>query len=240
MLLRLENSFDAMTANMREIDRLANNLANANTVGFRKSRYFTEVLNDQLDAEGSPKSTRSIVQWSDQSTGELQPTGNALDVAIDGDGFFVLYDDESDQTRYTRAGQFLLDEEGTIRTPQGLLLEGVTGPIDIPREGGQIDIRKNGDVVVDGELVGTLRIVRFEDPSLLPNSEGASFLAGNQIPEDVETPSVVQGHLEMSNVNVIEAMTGLIKHSRIFEAQQKAMRTTDLYLQRSSRDLARV
>ena len=239
MLLRLQNSYHSMSGNMRELDRIANNLANSNTIGFRRSRFFTEVLNEQLDAEGSPVSTRSINQWNDQTTAELKPTDNPLDVAIDGDGFFVLSDPESGEFAYTRAGQFMLDEEGTIRTPQGKTVEGATGPIDVPPEGGAIDIRKNGDVLVDGELVGTLRVVQFENPEMLANQDGATFLAGDQIPEDVEDPSVVQGHLEMSNVDVIEAMAALINQSRMFELQQRTLRTVDQYLQRTSRDLAR-
>ena len=156
-----------------------------------------------------------------------------------GKDFLFYTTPETDQTEYTRAGQFMLDEDGTFRTPQGKFVEGTTGPIDIPPEGGIIDIRKNGDVLADGELVGTLRIVRFENPEILANQAGASFLAGDQIPEDVEDPSVVQGHLEMSNVNVIGAMTELVQHQRLFELQQRTLRTTDQYLQRTSRDLAR-
>ena len=224
---------------MRELDRIANNLANSNTVGFRRTRFFTEVLNEQLDSEGSPTSTRLISQWNDQTNAELKPTDNPLDVAIDGEGYFVLYNPDTDQTEYSRAGQFMLDEEGTFRTPQGKIIEGTTGPIDIPPEGGIIDIRRNGDVLANGELVGTLRIVRFENPEALTNQAGASFLAGDQIPEDVEDPSVVQGHLEMSNVNVIGAMTELVQHQRLFELQQRTLRTTDQYLQRTSRDLSR-
>ena len=92
MLLRLQNSYHSMSGNMRELDRIANNLANSNTVGFRRTRFFTEVLNEQLDSEGSPVSNRLISQWNDQAKAELKPTDNPLDVALDGEGFFVLYD----------------------------------------------------------------------------------------------------------------------------------------------------
>ena len=239
MLLRLENSFDSMSANMREVDRIANNLANINTIGYRKSRYFTEILSEQTDAEGAPRSNRSIGQWSDQSIAELQPTGNPLDLAIEGDGFFVLYDPTSDETKYTRAGQFMIDEEGSLRNTGGLYVEGATGPIDFPPEGGTIDIRKNGDVLSNGELIGALRIVQFERPEALNYQDGTTFLAGDQTPEDIENVSILQGHLEMSNVNALEAMASLIQHSRVFDAQQKTLRTTDQYLQRSSRELGR-
>ena len=228
-----------MTANVRDVERIANNIANANTVGFRQDRYFTEVLNERLDAEGSPRSTRAITQFSDQKTGTLDRTDHPLDVALDGRGFFVVSDPETGAEQFTRAGNFMLDEEGGLRTTTGLVVMGASGPIELPPDGGQIDIRRNGDILHNGNLVGTLRVVQFENPESLERLDGASFMAGNQIPEEVDEPSIVQGHLESSNVNAIDAMTELITHSRLFETQQKALRTTDLYLQRITRELAR-
>ena len=239
MLLRLENSYNSMAASMRELERVANNLANSNTVGYRKTRYFTEVLDEQLDAEGSPRSTRSIQQWSDQSRAELKRTDGPLDVAIDGDGFFVVTDPESGEASYTRGGQFTLDNDRTLRTITGLLVEGANGPIDIPQEAASIEIRKNGEILADGQLIGAIRVVQFEEPNNLIQYQEASFLSGEQIPEDIEEPNVIQGHLEMSNVNVVNAMVELVQHSRLYEMQTKALRTIDLYLQRSGRELSR-
>lgn len=239
MLLRLENSFNSMTANVRDVERIANNIANANTVGFRQDRYFTEVLDERLDAEGSPRSTRAITQFSDQTLGTLERTDNPLDVALDGKGFFVVSDPETGAEHFTRAGNFMIDEEGGLRTASGLVVMGASGPIELPPDGGQVDIRRNGDILHNGNLVGTLRVVQFDNPESLQRLDGASYMAGNQTPEDVEEPSIVQGHLESSNVNAIDAMTELITQSRLFEAQQKALRSTDLYLQRVTRELAR-
>ncbi|MBX2820343.1 MAG: flagellar hook-basal body protein [Rhodothermaceae bacterium] len=239
MLLRLENSYNSMAASMRELERIANNLANSNTVGYRKTRFFTEVLNEEIDADGSPRSARSLQQWNDQSAAELQRTDSALDVAIDGEGFFVISDPETGETSYTRAGQFVLDNDSTIRTINGMLVEGTNGPIDIPQETTTIDIRKNGEVLADGQPVGAIRVVQFENPDNLTQFQDASFLPGDQIPEDMEDPQLMQGHLEMSNVNVVNAMVELVQHSRLYEMQTKALRTTDLYLQRVGRDLSR-
>jgi flagellar basal-body rod protein FlgF/flagellar basal-body rod protein FlgG len=239
MLLRLENSFNSMMANVRHVERIANNLANASTVGFRQDRLFTEALNERLDPEGSPRSHRVMTQFSDQTKGALDQTGNPLDVALDGDGYFVVSQPETGIEQFTRAGHFIVDDEGTLRTPAGLVVEGATGPIELPSEGGAIDIRRNGDVLVDGNLAGTLRIVQFEQPGSLERIDGASFLAGEQTPQEIDEPSVVQGYLESSNVNALESMTELIAHSRIFETQQKALSSTDLYLQRATRELSR-
>ena len=228
-----------MAASMRELERIANNLANSNTIGYRKTRYFTEVLDEQLDSEGSPRSTRSIQQWSDQARAELKRTDSPLDLAIDGDGFFVVTDPESGESSYTRAGQFALDNDRILRTVNGLIVEGTNGPIDIPQEATSIDIRKNGEILADGQLVGAIRVVQFEDPDNLIQYQEASFLAGDQFPENMDEPQLLQGHLEMSNVNVVNAMVELVQHSRLYEMQTKALRTIDLYLQRAGRELGR-
>lgn len=239
MLLRLENSYNSMAANMRHLERIANNLANANTVGYRQDRIFTEVLNEQIDAEGGPVSTRRMTQWADHRAGGLETTGNPLDVAIDGEGFFVLNNPETGESQYTRAGRFLLNEDGALQTAGGLFVEGATGAIELPPEGGDIEIRKNGDVLHNGQLMGSLRVVQFDNPEQLQRIDSASFVANGQIPQDIDDPSVLQGRVEMSNVNALTAMTELIENSRLFESQQKAMRTIDLYMQRATRELAR-
>lgn len=239
MLLRLENSYSSMAANMRHLERIANNLANANTVGYRQDRFFTEVLNEKIDDEGSPISARKMHQWADHRTGSMEQTGNPLDVALDGEGFFVVTDPNTGNTQYTRAGRFVLNEDGELQTPNGLLVEGSNGPLTLPPEAGTIDIRRNGDVLLDGEEMGTLRVVTFADPAKLERVDDASFSASGQFPEDMDNPSIVQGQVELSNVNALVAMTELIENSRLFETQQRAMRTIDLYLQRATRELAR-
>lgn len=239
MLLRLENAYESMAANMRHLERLANNLANANTVGYRQDRMFTEVLNERIDDEGAPRSTRRMTQWADVQPGSLERTGNPFDVAIEGDGFFVLSEAGAPGPLYTRAGQFMLDEDGALRTSNGRIVEGINGPIEIPPDTGEIEIRRNGDVMADGRVLDTLRVVRFTDPSKLERVDGAAFRAGGQVPQDVENPGILQGHLESSNVNVIDAMTELIANSRLFESQQRVLRTIDLKLQRVTRELAR-
>ncbi len=239
MLLRLENSYNSMAANMRHLERIANNLANVNTVGYRQDRIFTEVLKEEIDAESAPHSTRRMHQYADHRTGSMESTGNPLDVAINGEGFFVVNNPETGESHYTRAGRFVLNEDGVLQTPNGLVVDGSSGQIDFPPEGGDIEIRRNGDILFFDQLLGSLRVVQFDDPSQLKRIDDASFLAGDQIPQDIEEPAIIQGQVEMSNVNALVAMTELIENSRLFESQQKAMRTIDLYLQRATRELAR-
>ena len=239
MLLRLQNSFASMTTTVRQQERIANNLANANTVGFKHARTFTEVLNERLDVEQAPQSDRNTTQWASLEQGALDQTGNPLDVALGGEGFFVLSDDATGAQRFTRAGRFALDPDGMLRGPNGLAVEGAEGPVVIPPGTTQIEIAADGTIRADGQPSGQLRVVRFEDPMQLRPLDGVMFDAGGLEPEDVEHPTVLQGHVEQSNVNAIDAMTEMIEHLRLFESQQKLLQANDQILGHVTRDLGK-
>ncbi len=237
MLLRLRNAAASMTEMTRQQERVANNLANANTVGYKRDRLFTQALEERLDAEGAPRSDRRVTQGADPRQGTLKATGNPLDVALGGEGFFVTTDAATGAPRYTRAGQFALGEDGTLRTPAGHAVEGQGGPIQIPPESGPVQIAKDGTIQAGGQRVGALSVVRFENPLELERLDGAAFAAGNAAPEPVQAPDVIQGHLEGSNVNPVAEMADMIEHFRTFESQQKVLQTTDQVLGRVTRDL---
>lgn len=214
-------------------DRTAANLANANTVGYRRDRAFTEVLQRELDAEGSPRSERRTVGWADLTTGVLQQTGNPLDVALGGEGFFVVAGPEG--PRYTRAGHFVTDEAGTLRTPDGLAVQGAGGDVRLPA-GGPIQINEAGDIRVGGRLVDRLQVVTVEDPTTLRRLDGTAFTA-TVAPVPAGNARVRQGYVEGSNVDPIREMTDMIATVRLYEAQQKVVQTTDSLLGQVSRDL---
>jgi flagellar basal-body rod protein FlgF/flagellar basal-body rod protein FlgG len=239
MLLRLENAAASMSEMQRHQDRVANNLANADTVGYKRDRLFTTALNERLDAEGAPRSDRRFRQGNDLSAGTLEETGNPLDVALGGDGFFVTQNEATGEQRYTRAGHFVVDNEGTLRTPGGLAVMGEGGPLQLPVDtGGAIEISKSGEIRVDNRRIGSLRVVTFDNPQQqLQRAEGASFAADGAAPQAAEDPLVLQGTVETSNVDPVAEMTDMIEHFRLFESQQKALRTTDSVLSRATRDL---
>lgn len=239
MLLRLRNSYASMSTMVRQQERIANNLANANTVGYKRARTFTEALNERLDAEQAPQSDRNVRQWSTLDQGALEKTGNPLDVAIDGDGFFVVLDPETDVPRYTRAGRFSLDADGFVRDPSGRFVEGQAGPLQLPPNTTRIEIHKSGEIVADGQPAGQLRLVHFADPLQLRPLDGVTFDAAGQEPEDVPNPSLLQGHVEQSNVDPIHEMTEMIEHFRLFETQQKLLQTNDQVLGQITRDLGK-
>jgi len=228
-----------MNAMIREQERVANNLANINTVGYKRDRTFTEALDQYTDVEGAPRSERRSTQWADLAQGALESTGNPLDVAIDGEGFFVFSDDETGATVYARAGRLSLDTEGTLRDLAGRAVEGEGGPIQIPPSGDAIEISKNGEIRVGGQLVGALRVVRFENPAQLQRLDGAAFDAAGMEPEPVKNPVVLQGYVETSNVDAVREMADMITFYRQFESQQKMMQATDQILGAVTRDLGK-
>lgn len=237
MLLRLQNATASMVAMARHQERIATNLANANTIGYKRDRVFVEALNERIDAEGAPRSDRVPTQWADLEAGGLRSTGNPLDVALQGEGFFAVTDAEGEE-RYTRAGQFMVDSDRTLRTPSGLAVQGQDGgPIQVPDQPGPIVIAQDGRLRLNGQTFGQLRVVRFDNPLLLERRAGATFAAPTTVPIDVEQPTVLQGQLEASNVNPVQTMTDMITHYRLFETQQRMMRTSDALLGRVSKDL---
>ncbi|MDQ7041194.1 MAG: flagellar hook basal-body protein [Rhodothermus sp.] len=241
MLLRLQNAAASMTEAIRQQERLANNLANVNTAGFKQERFFVEALNERLDVERSPRSDRRLTQWNDMAQGAFEYTGNPLDVAIEGDGFFVVTDETTGATFYTRAGQFRLDAEGYLRTIDGLLVEGRDGPIQIlPHERNRsLSISQDGVLRADEREVARLLLVRFARPEALQRVEGARFAAPDQEPLPIESPHLRPGFLESSNVNPVLAMTEMIEHFHRFATQQKVIQTTDQLLGAITRELGK-
>lgn len=228
-----------MTAMVREQERTANNLANANTIGYKRDRMFTEVLAERLDAEQAPRSDRNTVQWADLTQGPLEQTGNPLDLALRGDGFFVVSGEGDGAERYTRAGRFVLDADGLLRTPTGALVEGADGPLQLPTNAAEIMIAEDGSIRADGHSVGQLRVVTFDDPTKLRRSDDATFEADGMAAIELERPTVLQGYVESSNVDPIEEMTEMIEHFRLFETQQKILQSHDQVLGAITRDLGR-
>ena len=234
MLLRLRNAAASMAELTQRQDRTANNLANANTVGYRRDRSFTEVLAAEIDAEGAPQSDRQTLGWADLAPGTLEQTGNPLDVALGGEGFFVVEGPDG-APRFTRAGRFVTDAEGTLRTGSGLAVRGADGPIQIP-PGGPIEINQAGEITVGGQPAGALQVVTFDDPGTLRRLDETSFTS-TAGPVAVEAPVVHQGAVEGSNVDPIREMADMIAHVRLYEAQQKVIQTTDGILGQVTRDL---
>lgn len=224
---------------MRQQERTANNLANANTIGYKKGRVFTEVLSEELDNEGSPQSVNRLQQWTDPSQGALKKTGNPLDVALSGKGFFAVRDTNGN-TFYTRAGRFSLDQNGVLRDINGYTVQGENGPVTLPTASAEaITITQQGDVKSNEQKIDQLQVVSFEDPRALQHHKGALMTAANEPPAPMDSPSVQQGFVEQSNVEPVHAMTNMIEQARFFETQQRWLSTTDQLLGQATQKLGK-
>ena len=207
-------AYSALEARMKIVDVITNNLANAQTVGFK--RDFGEILRNE---EGYDVGTTV-----DLSVGDLINTGNELDAAISGGGFFAVETPQG--VRYTRSGSFALSSGGELVTKDGMKVLSSSGSPIVPGEG-KVEIHDAGSVLVDGNEVATLKIVSFKDIGKL-QKEGLSRYVWNGAPdgvEDVPEPRVKGGHLERSNVNAVDEMVHLMSAYREFEAVQRTLKT---------------
>jgi flagellar basal-body rod protein FlgF len=202
---------------------IAVNLANINTIGFKRNVTNFETILERIAGYEETESLRANVDI-DFSEGNLEHTGNSLDMAIDGKGFFTIETGEG--LRYTRNGQFQLSSSGEIVTSSGDRLLGTGGPILIPRGGSEIRIDRKGTINVDNTVIGDLLITNFEQQSLLIPKDKSLFEAPiTAIPDTNYTDfKIAQGYLERANVNVVMEMVTMIENMRNFEASANVMK----------------
>ncbi len=155
---------------------------------------------------------------TDFSNGNLLKTGNPLDLAINGEGFFVLEDN-----RYTRNGNFKISNDGYLVTQDGMKVLGSGGPVLV--QGKKIDISALGEVFVDDISVGEIKIVDFSDKGNLRKLNGGLFAAAE--PGEEKKSHISQGYLETSNVEVVKEMVQMLTFLREFEAYQKMIQAFD-------------
>lgn len=220
----------AMLQQMR-LDVLSNNLANLNTSGFKADQPVFKVATDKETTTG-PQNNVKLTPYAlpmefvtNFSAGPLQNTGNKLDVAILGSGFFEVQTPEGLQ--YTRSGHFTVNERGVLSTPEGWPVMGQGGEIAI--DGASIQIGEDGQISVDGEVAGVIRVVAFDDQTALRKTGGNLFRSDNPAagPADAQDYIISQGSLEASNVDAIRTMTEIIETMRVFETYQKVIRASD-------------
>jgi flagellar basal-body rod protein FlgF len=217
----------------RQLDIIANNLANANTASYkREDLAFVEYL-VKPDAAGNPTFTRAdgkvaMVQdlgmMRDTDQGPMSETGAPLDTAISGDGYFVVQTPEG--PRYTRLGRFQVDADGQLVTSDGYAVQGTGGPIFVPPDDGEVKIARDGTISTAGGTIGRLNLVRFEDEQSLTHAGSGLYIATGQ-PQPAPDSEVIQGMVEESNVQPVVELTQMIAVLRNFQAAQKMIDTQD-------------
>ena len=232
-------------ASMQRMEVITNNLANINTVGFKKDRMIFDTMLNSAKNPTQPAGTLTdapvlsdYTVETDFSAGPLKQTGNPLDLALDGSGFFVVNTPQG--KAYTRQGNFHLDGNGKVVTADGYEVQGGGGPVTI--KGGKVDINEKGEVSVDGQQVATLSVVDFPKPYQLQKIGSAMFVPSG--PEMTEQPAtgtqVRQGALEDSNVQPLLEMVNLIETTRLYESCVKTIQSYDEMANKAANDLGRV
>lgn len=225
----------------RQMNVVAHNIANMNTAGFKgeKMMFIEYLVKNPSGARISGDQlafVRDIATARDLSEGPLEKTGNPLDVALRGDGYFVI--ETEDGERYSRSGRFHLDEGGQLVTQQGdpVLSDGGQ-PFFFSTEDKDISIARDGTVATENGELGRIRVVEFENQQKLQVTAGGLYETEEQ-PEDVDSPDVVQGMLEGSNVEPIIELTRMIEVSRSYQAANKFIEREDERMRKVARELA--
>jgi flagellar basal-body rod protein FlgG len=244
-----------MQAQQLTLDVVANNLANVQTAGFKRSRVdFQDLVYETLQAPGASSAqgqeipsgfqvghgSRAVATQRLFTKGDLQQTGNPLDMAIEGEGFFQITL-PGGETGYSRAGTFKKNSTGQVVTSDGFLLQ---PQITIPQNATNVVIGVDGTVSVavagqaQPQQVGVIEITRFINPAGLQGQGRNAFVttqaSGEAItgaPGSQGLGTLIQGFVEGSNVNVVEEMIGLITSQRAYEINSKAIRTADEMMQ---------
>lgn len=211
---------------LKEMQSVANNIANISTTGYRREGVVFAEMVQALPVEGgSVAMTAARGRFTDDVQGSLAQTGGDLDLAIEGEGFFMVETGEGQ--RLTRAGAFTRNADGEIVTMEGArLLDEGGGAIVAPFEATSIGVAADGTLSVDGEPVARVGLVTVEDQAKLFREGGVLYRAESGV-IPVENGRVLQGFLENSNVNAVVEMSRMVEVQRTYEYGQKIMDQND-------------
>jgi flagellar basal-body rod protein FlgG len=250
MIDALSIASSGLTANQAWIDSISNNVANMQTVGYKKNQIHFRDLIQQVDTDGSnPSAQRAAVTGAgiqvtqsslDLGAGPIRSTDNPLDLAIQGNGFFEVTM-PSGGTAYTRAGRFQLNADGQLTSHEGQVL---TADVRIPPDAQIVTILANGMVTAkianSGETVnaGQIRLVRFGNPESLnrlgdglyrPTTQSGDVVYAE--PGTNGTGTLLQAHVEMSNVDMVDEMTSLVLAQRAYQLNARLLQASDQILE---------
>ena len=247
MIRGLYTAASGMVTAMRRLSVVTNDLANAQTTGYKQERTATTTFAQQLvfeeaaranSGERGPLGLSNVAEEPelDLSQGSLEASGRTLDLALEGTGLFVVQTPNG--TRYTRDGSFTRDAQGNLVTNDGAAVMGEGGPIQLPD--GELSISPDGTIAVDGAPFARLRLVEFglDQPlrrigkNLLEPKDGGE-------PALAVATNVRQGFLEASNVDLTGAQTSMLELQRAYEANQRMIQYQDDMMARAVNDIAR-
>ena len=227
---------------LRQLDIVANNIANMNTTGFKgEQMMFTQHLVKSGGGQRllGPKLafTRDIATMLDTSDGPMEKTGNSLDLGINGEGYFVIQTENGE--RYTRNGHFQLDDGGQLVNQNGdPLLSTANEPLFLSPEDTEIAISRDGTVSTNNGDLGRIRLVGFENPQNLKRGADGLFNTDER-PKDIESPEINQGMLEGSNVKPIFEMARMITIHRNYDNIRNFIKREDERMRNMVKELGK-
>lgn len=226
----MENSIyiglSLQTALRRQLDVVANNVANIDTTAYKaRSVMFEEFINQPSGQTPDLAEPVSMVNdystYRDDRPGKLEATGNSLDIALEGNGYFAV--ESPYGMRFTRAGSLQVNNDRQLVDRNGLPVLGENQePITLPEDDGEIVIDKNGYVTVGDEEVGKLYLAAFEKPQFLKEAAGGLYISTEQ-PVAAQNVTVQQGYIETSNVNPIMEMSRMVEIQRQYQSVQNLL-----------------
>jgi flagellar basal-body rod protein FlgG len=217
----------SLEQHMQNIDVVANNLANLNTTGYKREIPFSEVVNKYGDI--------LIKKSTSQQQGEVVQTSNQLDLAISGNGFFAVKNDQG-ALELTRDGRFKISDEGFIVNNSGDKVLGENGAISLDdtalEKDSTITVSKNGEIKLGDKVIDSLQILNVATPSQLVRSGSSNFSTDGVacVPANENDFAVSQGFLEESNTNPMVEMEEMIKINKEYESAQKIISALDTSL----------
>ncbi|MGB3148599.1 MAG: flagellar hook-basal body complex protein [Paracoccaceae bacterium] len=211
---------------LREMQSVANNIANMSTTGFRREGVlFAEHIADLEGDAPSLSMATAEGRAINREQGVLQQTGGTFDLAIEGEGFFAIATPAGNQL--TRAGAFTPSAEGELLTADGFaVLDSGGGPINVPSDQGKVTIAQDGTISAGGQPIAQIGLFAPTDPGDLTHVGGTRFSTGTT-PEPLQGGTVYQGFLEASNVNPVLEITRMIAVQRAYEMGQSFLEAED-------------
>jgi flagellar basal-body rod protein FlgG len=243
MIKGMYKAASAMIPRIRQQETIANNLANASAPGFKKDMVFTQELSKAQARRVERKNdweTPMIDQvYTNYDQGSLDRTNNPLDMAIEGIGFFVVQDPETEDLYLTRGGNFSISPDGYLSTPDGMRVMSDAGPITL--EGGDVTVSETGQIAVNETPVANIRVTEPDDINRLTKVGKNAF----NIPDGVELRAAVdfavrQGYLESSNIDAVREMVDMIISFRGYESDAQALKIQDGTLEKLINNVGRV
>jgi flagellar basal-body rod protein FlgF len=220
------STIEALSHDFRAV---AHNLANINTIGYKRLQTsFFNALQEAMDSSGELTGEVEAAMSIDFTQGSMIHTGRPLDLALQGNGFFVIETPEG--PLYTRKGTFYVNQNSQLVDTEGRTVAGEAGPVVIPSTHSplKVQVDREGSVSAGGQTIGTLRLVEFENLSDLESVGGSCFRLTTAVtPKEALQTTVHQGYQETSNVPPTKELVRLITLTRLYQANIKSVQTLD-------------